>query len=225
MDIDILLILVLVFIGCLAILFARLFWMLFKVSKKRSEALPPDKVVSRTLTPKYQLMFGSSYLIKEDGSGEGIRQGFKIFKGNLHKGANGLCITRTYPTKIQIRYKLDKVPMLWLSRSEGERAKKAQSTGSDIKVIEPTKLGMLLEEVKDFIQTKDDSIVIFEGLEYLIVHNEFSRVLKFIHGLEDEIALHRSRLILAVNPKVLEDKNWALFEKEFKTLNFHDKSA
>ena len=71
---------------------------------------------------------------------------------------------------------------------------------------------MLLEEIKDFIHTQDDSIIMFEGLEYLTVHNDFSRVLKFIHALEDEIALHRSRLILAINPKVLGEKDRALLE-------------
>ncbi len=220
MDVDMFFILILVFIGCLSILFARIFWMWYKIYKKRREIIAPDKIVSRTLTPKYQLMYGSSYLILEDGSGEGVKQGFKIFKGNLLKGANGLCITRTYPDKIHIRYKLENVPIIWLSRSETRNAKKVHGSHSELKVIEPTKLGMLLEEIKDFIQIKDDSIVMFEGLEYLIVHNDFSRVLKFIHGLEDEIALHHARLILAVNPKVLEDKNRALLEKEFKILDF-----
>ncbi len=214
---DMFLILIIIFALCMFILFARMFWMWYKIFKKRQKNAPPDKIVSKTLTPKYQLMYGSSYLIIEDGSGEGLQQGFKILRANLRQGANAIVVTRTYPDKIMIKYKLDKVPMLWLSRTEGRVGKRP---GSDYKVIEPTKLGMLLDEIKDYIHTQDDSIVMFDGLEYLTVHNEFSRVLKFLHGLEDEIALHRARLIVAINPKALDDKDRVLLEKEFKILSF-----
>jgi hypothetical protein len=188
--------------------------------KKRDKLNPPETIVSKTITPKYQLMYGSSYLIIDDGSGDGVDQGFKILKANLQKGANAVIVTRVYPDKIMIKYKLDKVPMLWLSRTEGRTEKGTKRSGLDFKVVEPTKLGMLLEEIKEFIHTMDDSIVMFEGLEYLTVHNEFSRVLKFLHSLEDEIALHRSRLIVAINPKALDDKDRVLLEKEFKILSF-----
>jgi hypothetical protein len=193
--------------------------MWYKILKKRDKISPPDKIVSKTLTPKYQLMYGSSYLIIEDGSGDGVKQGFKILRANLQKGASAIIVTRTYPDKIKKRYKLENVPMLWLSRTEGRTGKDKKQSDLDFKVIEPTKLGALLEEIKEFIHKMDDTIVIFDGLEYLTVHNEFSRVLKFLHGLEDEIALHRSRLIVAINPKALDDKNRVLIEKEFKILN------
>jgi hypothetical protein len=192
----------------------------YKILKKRDEIVPPDKIISKTLTPKYQLMYGSSYLIIEDGSGEGIKQGFKILRANIQKGASGIIITRTYPDKIMVRYKLENVPMLWLSRTEGRAGKGTKKSNLDLKVIEPTKLGMLLDEIKDYIHKMDDTIVMFDGLEYLIVHNDFSRVLKLLHGLEDEIALHRSRLIMAINPKALDDKDRVLLEKEFKILSF-----
>jgi hypothetical protein len=193
--------------------------MWYKILKKRDKISPPDMIVSKTLTPKYQLMYGSSYLIIEDGSGDGVKQGFKILRANLQKGASAIIVTRTYPDKIKKRYKLENVPMLWLSRTEGRTGKDKKQSDLDFKVIEPTKLGALLEEIKEFIHKMDDTIVIFDGLEYLTVHNEFSRVLKFLHGLEDEIALHRSRLIVAINPKALDDKNRVLIEKEFKILN------
>lgn len=216
---DLFLILIIIFVICLFILFARIFWMWHKILKKRQKDESSEKIVSKKLTPKYQLMYGSSYLIVEDGTGDGLQQGFKILRANLQKGANAIVVTRTYPDKVMNKFRLDNVPMLWLSRTEGRR-KDAKASGADFKVIEPTKLGMLLDEIKEHIHTQDDSIVMFDGLEYLTVHNEFSRVLKFLHGLEDEIALHRSRLIVAINPKALDDKDRVLLEKEFKILSF-----
>ena len=149
----------------LFIMFARIFWRWHQIYKQRREVIPPGKIVSKTLTPKYQLMYGSSYLIMDKGAREGVEQGFKIFKGNLHQGASGLCIARTYPDKIRIRYKLVDVPVIWLSRSGGQELKPGKISESDFKVIKPTRLGMLLEEIKDFIHTQDDTIIMFEGVE------------------------------------------------------------
>jgi archaellum biogenesis ATPase FlaH len=61
----------------------------------------------------------------------------------------------------------------------------------------------------------------FDGLEYLIVHNDFDRVLKFLHSLRDEIAVQNSRLIISLNPKTLTGKKVALLSKDLRVLNGH----
>jgi len=133
--------------------------------------------------------------------------GFRTFKDELRSGDPGLLITRTFPDKIVKKYALGKLPVIWLSRS-----KKTNS-------VTPTNLGTIVEETKDFASPHENSVVMLDGLEYLTVHNEFERVLKFLHSLQDEIAVNNSRLIIPVNPKALTKKKLAQLSNEIKILN------
>lgn len=175
----------------------------YKLFEKQQRVTVGKLKVIKKPTPEYQLAYGKSYLIFETNSD----QAPKIFTGYVRRGSRGLGITRMYPEKFKEKYKLSNVSILWLSR--------AQTTGS----ITPTNLGVLLEEIKEYISQKGDSIVLLEGLEYLIVENEFERVLKFINSLEDEIALNNSRLIISINPNALDSKKRALLEESAKQLS------
>jgi archaellum biogenesis ATPase FlaH len=155
-------------------------------------------------------MVGGTYLILEKTEKE-IGQGFKTFKDIQRNDANGLIITRTFPDKILKKYNLGRLPVIWLSRSKNKNA------------ISPTNLGALIEDIKEFTKKNENSIIMFDGLEYLTVHNEFDRVLKFLHSLEDEIAMERSRLIISLNPKTLSDKKVALLSKEMKILSIEQR--
>ncbi|UCH88039.1 MAG: DUF835 domain-containing protein [Thermoplasmata archaeon] len=152
--------------------------------------------------PRYQLVYGSSYLLLEDKSVES----FKLFSSYISQGSKGLLITRIFPAKVRKQYNLGNTPVLWLSRTQEGKA------------INPTNLGVLVEEVREYIKKNRKTIILLDGLEYLIIENDFERVLKFINSLEDEIALHNSRLLVSVNPKVLDPEKKALLEKTSKVL-------
>ena len=160
-------------------------------------------------TPRYQLSYGSSYLMLETKSAES----YKLFSNYVSGGSKGLLITRVFPARIKKQYHLGETPVLWLSRTQ---------TG---KAINPTNLGVLLEEARDFISENTKTLVLLDGLEYLIIENDFERVLKFINSLEDEIALHNSRLVVSVNPKVMDAEKKALLEKTMKVLVDSEKPA
>jgi hypothetical protein len=148
-------------------------------------------------------MYGSSYLLLEERSIES----FKLFSSYISRDNKGLLITRIFPAKVRKQYNLGhSTPILWLSRTQEGKA------------INPTSLGTILEEVTEFIKKNRKTLVLLDGLEYLIIENDFERVLKFINSLEDEIALHNSRLLVSVNPKVLDPEKKALLEKTSKVL-------
>jgi archaellum biogenesis ATPase FlaH len=147
-------------------------------------------------------MYGSSYLMLESKSSES----YKLFSSYVSRDNKGILITRIFPSKVRKQYKLENTPVLWLSRSQ---------TG---KAINPTNLGVLLEEIREFITKNKKTLVLLDGLEYLIIENDFERVLKFVNSVEDEIALHNSRLLISVNPNVLDAEKKALLEKTSKVL-------
>jgi hypothetical protein len=203
-------IILIAFFVILVILFTHLILRWLRVylreKKKTEKPVKPDIKLKKIPTPKYKLMIGGTYLVFERTERE-EGEGFKIFKDILRTGSPGLVVSRIYPEKILSRYDLGELPVIWLSRSKNENA------------IQPTNLGAVVEEIKEFASKNTDSIIMFDGLEYLTVHNEFDRVLKLLHSLEDEIALHKARLLISLNPSTLSNKKVALISKEMKVLN------
>jgi hypothetical protein len=201
--IDLLQLVALIF-GLLAVLIIYIIYRWYTLYLKAQEIKVPEgkaKVLKKPV-PRYQLQYGSSYLLLETKSTES----FKLFKGYVSQGSKGLLITRLFPSRVRKQYNLGTTPVLWLSRTQAKKA------------INPTNLGVLLEEARDFIAENQKTLVLLDGLEYLIIENDFERVLKFINSLEDEIALHNSRLLVSVNPKVLDPERKALLEKTMKVL-------
>ncbi len=207
-------IIIIIFFIILIILFVHLIFRWLRVYSRgqpsSSKPKQPEIKLKKIPTPKFKLMVGGTYLVFERTEKE-LGQGFKIFKDILRTGTPGLVITRTFPEKIQKKYTLSNTPVIWLSRSKNKHS------------IAPTNLGTIVEEIKDFAAVHKNSIIMFDGLEYLTVHNDFGRVLKFLHSLEDEIAVHESRLVISLNPTTLNDKKIALLSKEMKVLNLDKK--
>jgi archaellum biogenesis ATPase FlaH len=57
-------------------------------------------------------------------------------------------------------------------------------------------------------------IILLDGLEYLITNNSFATVMRLLQSLKDQVAIHQSILVIAVNPSTLESHQLNLLEKE-----------
>lgn len=198
------LIIILAIFAILALLIIFQIYRWYRVYIQSQQYKVPEgqaKVLKKPI-PRYQLMYGSSYLLLEAKSTES----YKLFSSYISRGSKGLLITRVFPARIKKQYKLGNTIVLWLSRTQASKA------------INPTNLGALLDEVTEFIKKNSNTLVLLDGLEYLIIENDFERVLKFINGLEDEIAVNNSRLLVSLNPNVLDPEKKALLEKTSKVL-------
>jgi predicted hydrocarbon binding protein len=151
---------------------------------------------------KFQLETATSYLVKE----ESPDRSYDIFKDWVTHGHQGLCITRDFPAKIRKRYDLEKTPIIWLSTSETENT------------IPPQNLSALFYNIENFLKKSDQGIIILSGLEYLITHNTYPSVLKFIQLLNEQIALRDSVLIVPLSPLTLDEKDLKMFERELTLL-------
>ncbi|MFQ5891356.1 MAG: DUF835 domain-containing protein, partial [Candidatus Methanofastidiosia archaeon] len=63
-----------------------------------------------------------------------------------------------------------------------------------------------------------NSIIILDGLEYLITYNGFYRTLKFLHILRDLVVIESSNLLVSLNPEVLSQRELVLIKRELKVL-------
>ncbi|MBU7014080.1 MAG: DUF835 domain-containing protein [Theionarchaea archaeon] len=132
---------------------------------------------------------------------------FQIFKDYTIRGSFGLLITREYPEKVREKYDLPHVSVLWLSQLEEHE-----------KGVDPTNLPRLTHTVTQFVRQTPQSFVLLTGLEYLVVHNGFERVLKHVHMINDQVMTHSSRLLVVVDPKTLDPKELSLLQRELRSL-------
>lgn len=151
---------------------------------------------------KHQLGPMESYIIL----GKKPEKAFRIFFDLVTHSIAGFVISREYPEKIKKKYKLQKTPMLWLSRSEGKNT------------ISPDDLPKLSFIIGDFTRKSTESVILLDGLEYLVTQLGFEAVLKYLHELRDTIVLNNSRLVIPVNKEILSLREFNMLDREFTML-------
>jgi PAS domain S-box-containing protein len=149
---------------------------------------------------KYMLHGGDCYLIESIHSD----QAYDIFVDSVTHGLQGFSLSRIHPKKIKQKYGLEKTPLFWLSTTKTEYS------------IYPADIEKVNYYIYEFVKQSANSIVLIDGIEYLILHNGFQNVLKVLHTLRDYIILYNSRLIIPIIPQIFSEKELQLLKKECK---------
>jgi hypothetical protein len=140
--------------------------------------------------------FSYLYLVKE----EKPEKSYKLFKGFLDEGVNGLCISCIPPDQLNTSYGLNSDNVIWLCNTEGENN------------INPKDLSKLLNKINNFIVENNNSVILLDGLEYLISHNGLKKVLDILNELNSQINKD-SMFILPIHPKALRKNDLDRLEK------------
>lgn len=163
--------------------------------------LPVTEDVS-SAGPVEKIPAGSAYLVCEAKADRALT----LFADHVKHGVPGLLITRTFPGQVRERYGLPKTRMLWLTDvSAGPQAAEPviQASLEDLSIA-----------VNDFLRNAPDSIVVLDGLEYVITKQGFTRTIQFLSRMRDIASQQQTRLLIPVNPDALEEKELALLERE-----------
>ncbi|MGD2247478.1 MAG: DUF835 domain-containing protein [Candidatus Methanofastidiosia archaeon] len=131
---------------------------------------------------------------------------YEIFVDLVSHGIPGFVVSREYPEKLRSKYDLVRTPVLWLSRIEVQDA------------MSPEDLPKLQYIVEDFTRKSEESVILLDGLEYLITQVSFESILKHLEELKDMIALHNSRLIIPLHKGTLSEKEFNMLTREFTLL-------
>jgi CheY-like chemotaxis protein len=177
------------------------------LGRKRGEKLadggkerPRDSVI------KYSIRKGFGYVVKER---KPVRS-FEMFVDQVTHNIQGLCVTRQHPEMIRTKWDLEKTPIIWLSNKVGEV------------YVNPTNISILSDTVVRFVEKSDDSIVLIDGIEFLIVNNDFAKVLRMIHHVTEAVMESKSRLLISVDPRALELREMALLERNMEIVDTVD---
>jgi len=171
------------------------------LSKKKA---PPTEGMekARRSAKKYDLRRGLGYIVKE----QKAEHSFDIFVDQVTHNVPGLCITRQYPATVRQEWGLEETPIIWLSNQLGKV------------YVNPSNIGILGDTVIRFIEKADDSVVLIDGIEFLIVNNGFDKVLKMIHRITEVVMEYKSRLIISVDPRALDIREMALLERNMEII-------
>ena len=170
--------------------------------KGRMKEDPVGMEEARISAKEYDLRQGFTYLIKESKP----HKSFEIFVDQVTHNIQGLCVTRQHPNIMRKEWGLEKTPIIWLSNQLGKV------------YVNPSNIGILSDTIIRFVEKSGDSVVIIDGIEFLIVNNDFDKVLRMIHHITEAVMENRSRLIVSVDPRTLEIRELALLERNMEII-------
>lgn len=157
----------------------------------------------KTTKSEHDLKEGLSYLIEEDKP----QRSFEIFVDLVTHGIHGLCITRMPPEDVRQKYNLVKTPIIWLSRTVDKKM-----------CIDPAMTAELSMTIRNFLEESKNGVILLDGIEYLIVHNNFAKVLKVLHDLNEAVAINHAVLIMPFDSRTLNEKEYALLVRDMNML-------
>jgi len=167
------------------------------------ELIVPEAEAHLLTKPTYALDGGITYVVLE----RDASQAFEIFKDLVTHGAQGLCITRRAPKAVMAEYGLERTPVLWLSRVATEK--------NAVRPSPPENVAMAIER---FIEVSEHPVVLLDGFEYLVSHNDFGSVLALLHDLNESVAIHESVLLVPIDPSAFNEREIALIRREVRLL-------
>ncbi len=140
---------------------------------------------------------GFIYLVKE----KRPSISFQMYNEATRHGAQGMLVVREHPNRLKQLHEFEAAKILWLTRRVG------------LDHIDPTELSLLSLEITKFVEARPKSVVLIEGLEYIITQNDFETVLRFVNHLHDFVLAHDCAVVFVIDPRVLSTRELALLER------------
>jgi len=137
------------------------------------------------------------YLVKEDDE----NQAHELFISTLNRGFAGLGIVREDPNTLRERYNLYKTSFIWLSKN---------STSIPCE----TDIDALYDLIAEFMSKSEKSVILIDRLDYIILQNQFDRVIRKIHELNDLLASHESIIIISIKQELIKEDQLKTIESE-----------
>lgn len=146
---------------------------------------------------KKDLEEGRAYLVKE----KKPEKALAAFHQSIDSGWRPLYITRQHPNHVARRRGDKDIRVVWLSTTLGKD------------YIDPHNLNSLSNLIGNFLNDGPRAAILLDGIEYLMINNDFARILHFLEYVNEQIALRRATLILSVDERAFEAKELAYIER------------
>ena len=161
-------------------------------------AFEEDELLKDLLFGKKQdLEEGRAYLVKE----KKPERALAVFQQAIDAGWRPLYITRQHPNHVIRRRGTKDIRVVWLSTTLGRD------------YVDPHNLNSLSNLIGTFLNEGPRAAILLDGIEYLMINNDFARILHFLEYVNEQIALRQAALILSVDERAFEAKVLAYIER------------
>lgn len=161
-------------------------------------ALEPAKTMNKK-NHVQEISPGDSYLFEEERPG----QAYSIFQ-SMASEVPGVCLTKLHPEKVRSRYGLERTPIIWLTFSRDN----LENT------MPLDKYYRIINTVTRFVERNEQSIILLDCLDQIIVVNGFERAIDFLRTVRFISARNNSTLIISVNPRAIGKGRLDIIENE-----------
>ncbi|MBX8644071.1 MAG: DUF835 domain-containing protein [Thermoplasmata archaeon] len=145
----------------------------------------------------HRIMRGEAYLVEETKP----RLFFEFCSEASLQDIKVLLITREFPERIRNDYSLENASVIWLTHVIGRD------------YIEPTQTNLILKRIVSFAKENSPSMIMLDGVEYLINQNNFDLVIGFLNHVRDLVIIRDAVLVVSIDPDTLERRELALVER------------
>jgi Trk K+ transport system NAD-binding subunit len=164
------------------------------------EKIDSRRKLDHALAKEYEFGFGQSYFIKHEKSTDIAHN---VLLTHLYKKRYGLIITAHNPAKIRRDYGIETTPIVWMTDTETEYLS-----------VDPIDIEQLYETIRVFVEKVPQSFVLIDGLDYLLVHNNFTKILHFIKQVKATVVKNRSCLVIPKGALAIDPKQERLLEAD-----------
>jgi hypothetical protein len=137
--------------------------------------------------------FGRVYFICE----KRMERTLRIVQDFDYTGSTTLCITRLHPDLLQERIPGRTVDSVWLSERVGQNN------------IPPNQLHRINQRMASFLIGKKSAVILFDGIEYLCLFNDFLKVQMFLEQANDLIMASKAIMLIPIDPVSLDPRSMA----------------
>ncbi len=146
---------------------------------------------------RFSLEPGRSYVLKEKKPGKA----WQVFTQALEDGCEGLYVTRQHPNHVETRFGPKALKVVWLSTTLGRD------------YVDPHNLGALTNLINAFTDQARPGIILLDGLEYLMINNDYPRIIKFIEYLNEIVMQKQCIFVLSLDERAFDPKELAYIER------------
>ena len=158
-----------------------------------------------------ELIEGCSYLIKESSP----EASYAILRYMIsEEGKPGICVTRKSARVLKEKYGLDKLTLIRLGKKGGSQGMLSSALGITESSISSANLTSLYERIVSYLSQNKGTVLLIDGVEYLISQNEFKSVMRFIQKLNDILEKYGAYMIITISPNSLEPTEMSMLERE-----------
>src|SRR5438552_7650353 len=162
-----------------------LMWSIFiayAVVRYRYLVIEPVTEARTARAPRHRLERGLNYLVLENGRSSAMG----AFR-DIVSATPGLCVTGLAPSRVSVRFGLERTPILWITTVSNEE-----------RTVRPNALDFeLVHTVVKFLRENPGTAVLLDDLDYLATLAGFDAVARFLKRVTNQASASKGTVIVA----------------------------